>query len=990
MVFLPFALFGATAGKIAGRVVDRATGEPLAGVNVIVDDPSLVLGAATDVDGYYSILNVPVGGYKIRTTYIGYKDYVIQNVRVSVDLTTEVNFEMEQTALEFEEVLVTAVRPMIRKDETNTNIIRTAEEINNMPIRGMQQIISTTAGVVKDDNSLVMNVRGGRGGETAMYVDGVLVNDPYNKAVRVYLPNEAIEEMSVQTGGFNAEYGDAMSGIIAVTTNVGGERYNASVQAITDEFLAADKKMLGTYSYGYNEYIFSLSGPVIPKTKHTFFISGTRRYIADAWPSWGWAENADKLDVFNYDQILTVGYDSLNNPIRDTLTHNYDFSARIPKNQSSEWSWTGKLKLQLGKNMTLKSSFVRTDRTFGNMNPIQLFNASHTAETRDYSQSINVTLTHSLSQNTFYDLKLNLFDTERKIYDPVFGDNLEMYGDPDYNPYPDRSVTNQYVGEAYTRRIYSSLKFDFFEPGSQYDDYFKNRTTYWAIDFDLVHQYGKYHSLRAGFEYKYHTLREIRFLSPVRLAKTYGTELEKYQNADVRFYGYTIDGEESDEGDFFNDVTRAADGTLLSGYKSQAPYHPIIMSWYVQDKVEFRDLVLNIGMRYDHVNPNAWQFRELDATFDANGVYVDGTGMFGGNRQFDKSDVKDSESYSFISPRLGMSFPVTDRTVFHAQYGKFYQAPDLADLYLSPFYLDAFVNRGGYFTTLDNPNLRPPKTTAYEIGFRQRLSDYASLQMTAFYKETEDLVQVLNVTTDVTNIAFSMNGDYGNVKGFDFIFNLRRYKNLSATFNYEMQFAHGTGSATGSNFDIAWQGGARGNFPKFAMPLDFEQRHTGSLNLDYRFGRDDGPIYLQNTGVNLLFQFNSGQPYTLMALSNSFPFDGRYDNDRISAKPVSPVNSQASPWVFRLDMKIDRKFYIGSTMLTAYVSVNNLLNSENVRAVWITTGLPDDTGYRQTAAGRLDWARYSDTEKSLFRMREVDFNNFGTPRQIRLGVQVEI
>lgn len=984
LFLLPIVLSAGTVGKISGIVVDKESGEPLAGVNIIVEGTTL--GTATDTDGYHTILNVPVGTFNVRASYIGYKEMLIQNVRVSLDLTTELNFDLEKTVLEFEEVIVTADRPLIRKDETNTNIIRNADEIENLPARGLQDLAAQVAGVVKEDNSNVMNIRGGRGSETAMYIDGVYVNDPYNNAMRLYIPNQAIEEMSVQTGGFNAEYGEAMSGIIAITTNAGSDKYHASFGAITDGFLNPDKKTLGTYSYGYNEYVLTLSGPIIPKSKHTFFLTATQRDMADRTPSWGWAENPDRLDEYTYNQVVgTTALDSLGDVIKDTLVHNYKFNANLPENHSSELSFTGKIKLQLGKNMQLKSSIMQTDRESAGTSPVQFFNSGHRSLNLTHTRSINTTFTHTLSPRTFYDLKLNFFKTERKTYDPVFKDDLEKYGDPKYNPWPD--VPEKY-GEAYTGRISP----DYLQPGSQYDDYFKQSTTYWGIDFDLTHQQGRYHTFKTGFEYKYHTMREFRILSPSKLADPdHEDDLEKYRSADIRVYGYDLDGNEVDDGNYLEDVVRDESGRPISGFENQAPYHPIIMSGYIQDKIEFKDLIINLGLRYDHINPNAWMFKQIEGEFLEDGTYVEGTGMFGGNRIFDKNDVKDSETYSYISPRLGISFPVTDKTIFHAQYGKFYQAPNLADLYLSPFYMDRFVMSGGYFTAIDNPNLRPPKTTSYELGFKQIVGENASLRLTAFYKETEDLVQLLNVTTDITNIAFYGNGDFGQVKGFDVIFDLRRHKNLAATFNYELQFAVGTGSASASNFDIAWQGGARGNFPKFAQPLDFEQRHTGNLNLDYRFSKDDAPIgFLKHAGANMLFSFNSGNPYTRMRTFNTNPFTGRYDNDNVSETPYSAVNAEITPWVYKIDMKVNKAFYFGNTKLNVYVWVLNLLNTANVRDVWITTGLPDDTGYRGTSAGQAYWNKLDETGKQLFRMREMDYNNYGTPRQIRFGVDVSL
>ena len=968
VALLPVLVYSSTTGKIAGTIKDKETGEPLMGANISIE--GTFLGASTDKSGFFVILNVPVGRHNVRVSYMGYQTVLQEDVRTSVDLTTQLNVSMMPQALEGETVVVTAERRMIRKDETNTNVIRTAEEIDQLPIRGMQNLSATIAGVVKQDNSNVMNIRGGRGNENAVYVDGVLVNDPYNSAVRVDIPNEAIEEMSVQTGGFNAEYGEAMSGVVIMTTNSGTKQYHGSIQAITDGFLDEEEKTLGTYSYGYNEYTATLGGPIYPGAKHTFFGSVARKWIKDGAPSWGWAENDNKPDQFK--------------------------GGVVPGQIDQSWSYTGKVKLQLMKSMELKGSVVWTDRTYSynglssGMNPIMLFDVAHAPQTRTEHRSYNATLTHTLSPTTFYDLKFNYFDSFRKTYDRYFEDDLLSYGDPSYTGDPDWADN---WGVAYTKR----LEPDFFKPGCPYDDYFKNHSVYWGVDLDMTHQLNKYNTFKLGGEYKYHTLREFRVIEPVKLATDnieHGT-VEYYRFADVRNYGYDVNGNEVDSGDYLEDVTRNDAGSPTSGWKNQAPYHPITMSAYIQDKVEFEDLVLNLGLRYDYIDPNAWQFKQIEADFNADGSYVEGTGMFGGDRIFDSKDVIDSDSYSYISPRLGLSFPVSDKTIFHGQFGQFYQKPDLADLYLSPFYLDAFVARQGYFTTLTNPNLRPMKTTSYEIGFKQMLSDNSSLQLTAFYKETEDNIQVLNVTTDITNIAFTSNGDFGTIKGFDIIYSLRRTKNLSANLNYEYQVSKGTGDASGANFDIAWLGGSRGNFPKYMMPLGFEQRHRGTINVDYRMGEDEGPmlfgIYpLEKLGINLLASFNSGHPYTKTVVQNTQPHDGRYDND-ISNTPVSAVLSETTPWVYRFDLKVDKtiKLPLMDTRLNIYMWVLNLFNTEPAVYVWNTTGLPDQTGYLKTTAGQAYYNSLTTAQQQDFGMREMDYTNYGNPRQIRLGVQVE-
>jgi outer membrane receptor protein involved in Fe transport len=273
-------------------------------------------------------------------------------------------------------------------------------------------------------------------------------------------------------------------------------------------------------------------------------------------------------------------------------------------------------------------------------------------------------------------------------------------GNPTFNPLPDDSL---YMVRPFTSRI----GMDFFQPGCQYDAWNRQRTQYWGIDLDFTTQQGKYNTIKAGFEYKYHTLRSMRIFNPTEIAKL-GASNYELMGPGATFQGYGYDVEvvrdpvtndlievnvnETDKGDYFSDVVRenGTTGKPIDGMYSQAPYHPILMSAYAQDKIEFNDLVLNLGLRYDYINPNAWQFKDIDAEYDESGNYISGTGMFGGNEQFDEEDTEPSKAYDYFSPRFGVSFPVTDRTIFHAQYGVFYQAPPLTNLYLSPFFMDLF------------------------------------------------------------------------------------------------------------------------------------------------------------------------------------------------------------------------------------------------------------------------------------------------------------
>ena len=216
LLILP-GLILAQVCKIAGKVVDMETKEPLIGANVIIE--GTLLGASTDLNGNYVILNVPPGIYTVKASYVGYQTITVRNVRVTVGLTTEVNFELPSEAIQVPTVEVVAEKPLIEKTATNEIRVVRAEDVQNMPLRGYTSVVAIQTGVVQVGGTIY--VRGGRSEEVAYYVDGVYFNNPYNYARTGEVVTTAIEEVSYQAGGFNAEYGYAMSGVVITTTKTG-------------------------------------------------------------------------------------------------------------------------------------------------------------------------------------------------------------------------------------------------------------------------------------------------------------------------------------------------------------------------------------------------------------------------------------------------------------------------------------------------------------------------------------------------------------------------------------------------------------------------------------------------------------------------------------------------------------------------------------------------------------------------------------------------
>lgn len=260
----PFILFGGVTGKITGVVKDSQTGEPLIGANILIEGTNL--GAATDLNGNYVILNIPPKKYSVKVSFIGYETTTIKNVSVVVDQTTQLNIDLRSQSIQVQDVVVTAKTPLIQKDLTSSISVVTREEIESLPVQTFTELLSLQAGVVGSGSNL--HVRGGRSNEVAYMIDGTLVTDPLLGGLATQINNDAIQEMSLLSGTFNAEYGNALSGVVNIVTRDGSDEYSGKIEARTSEF--------GVQRYNdlhENRINASLSGPIF-SPQFNFFITG--------------------------------------------------------------------------------------------------------------------------------------------------------------------------------------------------------------------------------------------------------------------------------------------------------------------------------------------------------------------------------------------------------------------------------------------------------------------------------------------------------------------------------------------------------------------------------------------------------------------------------------------------------------------------------------------------------------------------------------------
>jgi len=927
-----------TTGKITGKVVDAKDKFPLVGATIKIDKENQ--GAITDDNGEYTILNVDVGTYSVTASYIGFEPQTVSEVRVSADLTTQVDFSMKLTgsAITTDEIQIVGKRNAIQPDASG-NIIG-QEFIENSGLRGIENIAATTAGVVQDERGNSINIRGGRKNETAVYIDGVLSTNPLDGTSTAFIGNSSLQELAVLTGGFSAEYGNVQSGIINVITKGGTEVFSGSAEVISDQPLSDQ------VSQGYNVYDFSLGGPLIPTKKLSRFINffgGIERdYSLVNNPSWV----ADQLQLSN------------------NVLPNYDLGR-----------WSGNAKINFNFNdldsklpfqLKLGTSIANTDRRLW-LQSYMMFNSGRNPDVNEKSNNYYAKFNHQVSSKLFYEIQFNYFNGSYNENDPQFGSSIYDYGNP-----------AKVAGLTIAGTAIGLDEYSVFAKYNRVRNYYEQSATSYIGGNAYLTAQLKNNELKFGGEYKYNTIRYLD-VRPVGLFNYSGdTEAEQLAAFNggtgiSNYYGYAPVYNSSTG---LLEIQEQDDGT--DGAK-----HPIIAALYLQDKIEFQDFTLNAGIRWDYLDANSWRVNSLENIAGADGVLGD-------------EDFTDqSEATSAFSPRIGLSFPVTNNTVFHAQYGVFIQLPQLEFLYTGRENLKYFVNGAGTSGSFGNPNLTPERTTAYEIGLKQQVGSSMNFGVVAYYKETEDLIGIKKYPQLPNQIQVYANQDYGTIRGVDLSLDLRRTSRLALNVALGISFATGTGSDPNSASTAAWLGERQ---PKLTGALDYDQRYTSSVNLDYRFGKKDVPKgwagdVLSQLGVNALFSFNSGRPYSLKA-NTVDPFSGVGSG----ASLLSPINGVYGPWNYSLDLKIDKTIPIWKFDLNAYVYIINVLNTELVSDVWESSGLPGTTGYLNSEAGKNAILAFNNPNAAIpttseeyvrrYSLRSMNIANYGPPVQYRFGLRL--
>jgi outer membrane receptor protein involved in Fe transport len=229
LLFMPAAYSG-TTGKISGKVIDAQTKELPIGVNIVI--VGTTLGASSDLNGEYFIINIPPGTYELRASAVGYAPQTVTNVTVSADRTTQINFSLVPQGVELAGVDIIAQRPLVQKDLTSTTATVTSDQISALPIEDVSSAVNLQAGVVDG------HFRGGRSNEVKYLIDGMSVNDVFSGNFELEADINSVQEIQVLSGTFNAEYGEALSGVVNEVTKTAHDNYSGNFSAYTGDYLS--------------------------------------------------------------------------------------------------------------------------------------------------------------------------------------------------------------------------------------------------------------------------------------------------------------------------------------------------------------------------------------------------------------------------------------------------------------------------------------------------------------------------------------------------------------------------------------------------------------------------------------------------------------------------------------------------------------------------------------------------------------------------------
>jgi len=971
-----------TTGKVEGTVTDQA-GVPVANAQVFVVGTSF--GAVTNDKGYYFINNVPVGTYTIRGQFIGYAPSEVRAVRVQGGQTATVDVKMQSSAVVLTGITVTAAaNPIVPRDQVTSKSIVTGAAIDRLPINDVREALRLEPGVVESGNAKGLVIRGGRPGEAAIFVDGVLVRNSQQGQTNLDLGVNAIEEASVTTGALGAEFGEAQSGVFAIVTKSGTQRYQGAVSYTTDQIGSLWRNV------GLHRMEGSVGGPVAGNL--TFFLGATLNGQQSAPGLLGEPQLDRDIERPIYvasgvDTIVRQPF-TVGDPLSDTvlvaiprfvqysgwcsnqptgasqlkrdISSNYGVECqgmRLPFSARATATGNASLLFTYGQGSRVRVSGVGSVAQNRNLPLNDLYNAANQTATRVTTNALILQWTQNLARSAERAMALDLFasyQTDKTITGPMTRESELASRDPlggfllsplkfivDFNTTHDVTIAGttyqgvHYLDETQLHCLQAGrTACGDMVPFLDHNDLFSGQP--YRMNPYAAEQSGRLPLFTKGLDNAFNLSDERRW----QFRGNFDWQADRYNRIKLGGEFHTFDTKR------YNTGITSAFG--LNGYAEK----PVRMGAYAEDRLDLGDVVLVAGVRFDRFDSRS-TFAVVPSRISSitDSLVVLGTDTFR-LAPFDPlnptANFVAAPAHTAISPRVQVSFPVTDHSNFRLSYAHQVQSPDFDLIYRGKNTDLTLSNRNQTF----GRDLDFGKTIIFEFGIRHAFSQDMVLDIAAYNKDkvadiSGRLFKIPDPGADgaIGDWRVFNNADFGNVRGVDFKLD-RRFSNLfQGTLAYTFQVAKSTGSDPFAYFRttarvISSLTNETAPPPQAFLPTDDTRKHNiaGAVQLnfpsDWRQGTTLGNV-LRDVGVFATFRFASGLPFTQIRNSGEGVAQGEAP---LEFTNIEPINSSTMPWFKNVDLRVTKSLRVGSLDWTLFAESKNLFNFRNVLNLFLETG----------------------------------------------------
>ncbi len=981
-----------TKSRIVGVIHDSKSGEELIGVNIQLIDTHL--GAITDANGKYFIIAVPVGTYRLQASLLGYVKKIVTNVVVSADRVTTVDIQLEQSAIEVAPVIINAQRDELHKEVSSTQLVTTAAQITEEAgIREINSFLQTQPGISENNNGY-LSIRGGSADQTGTMVNGLSYNNAANGNAETSIPLSAIDQVSVLSGGFTAEYGNFRSGLINVTTKSGGaDAYHGTLSIsgtgehgkrfgsdlndpkapLLAPYLDADVAFVGTAAAWANDSV--------KRGQSNAFVGWNQKaedFNAGKTPD----KQATPLDLYllyswlfmaipDYEGLQRTGVldQYLDTPEKRTL-----FESQKPLFEQHARKETGKdVNIDAGFGGPLpflsgvKGSFYLSNITQRQSYVIPV--------SREFEEKYTTLLTIKTEPFEKTTVTLNgMWKVQQGVspISPAFGDFPDATRNGGFMPIENyRSVLRKLDG-SYTKYLFDPPFFPLLTQatilGGITINYLLSKSTYAELSLSYLNiqdnspskgdnrdtskvittfgpftvddmPYGRWQFAGAhrigGVNYSYD---DPAIVGDFRWR---GKEGDLYDNASSEQWRAKFDiASQLDEVHYakagFEFISYNLKNNIWERWNTTSPqknfefnYHrtPSQTGIYLQDQLTYSDMLANFGVRLDYYfggggrwptgdpfSYDGFTWTDFDSTFITqlqNGV----SPIWNFWEKYDSAHpgfLQPIKNYLTFSPRIGISFPVTENSKLFFNYGHFRSSPPYYSMYLLRYRYDITTGQNKGLYDMSNPNLEPPRTISYELGTGYNFYGPYLLNISGYYKD----VTGENGTVDYIGNGLTYSSWASNVskdiQGLEIA--LRKQDNDWITgalnFTYSLTKVDTTGyrviSETNATDveDQMFSGSQTSSTPQPSV----------NMTLSFRMPQDQGGGWKDNIlggWVTTLYgEWTSGQ-YTTFDPTDRVP--------RIR-------NNIHWPDYWMVNLKLNKSFSIAGGKATFYLDINNLFN----------------------------------------------------------------